>query len=159
MNKTRIIVTAFVLGLIQNLFVIVISAIIASSLFGEAAEPTINKSTSTPIIQQITATMNPTHTLTLIPTLTLTKLPTSIPTETSTLLPRDTATPTKKVILATPKPTKVKIPTQVPSPTQLSYPSNITAICKDGTYSNSKHRSGTCSGHGGVKTWINKPNQ
>lgn len=33
----------------------------------------------------------------------------------------------------------------------------ITAICCDGTYSYSKHRSGTCSHHGGVCKWINKP--
>ena len=30
----------------------------------------------------------------------------------------------------------------------------IAAECKDGTYSASKTRSGTCSGHGGVKKWI-----
>ena len=29
-----------------------------------------------------------------------------------------------------------------------------TAICKDGTYSYSQSRSGTCSHHGGVKTWL-----
>lgn len=28
------------------------------------------------------------------------------------------------------------------------------AECKDGTYSASKTRRGTCSGHGGVKRWI-----
>ncbi|MEU4667118.1 DUF3761 domain-containing protein [Amycolatopsis sp. NPDC023774] len=32
-----------------------------------------------------------------------------------------------------------------------------TAKCKDGSYSYSQHRSGTCSGHGGVLTWINRP--
>jgi hypothetical protein len=32
-----------------------------------------------------------------------------------------------------------------------------TAQCRDGTYSNSAHRSGTCSGHGGVRKWINLP--
>ncbi len=34
---------------------------------------------------------------------------------------------------------------------------NATAQCKDGTYSFSAHRSGTCSHHGGVKTWLNRP--
>jgi len=29
-----------------------------------------------------------------------------------------------------------------------------TAKCKDGTYSKSKHRSGTCSKHGGVDQWL-----
>jgi hypothetical protein len=32
--------------------------------------------------------------------------------------------------------------------------SGATAICKDGTDSHSKHRSGTCSGHGGVRQWL-----
>jgi hypothetical protein len=31
----------------------------------------------------------------------------------------------------------------------------VTAICKDGTPSHSQHRSGTCSGHGGVREWVN----
>jgi hypothetical protein len=29
-----------------------------------------------------------------------------------------------------------------------------TAICRDGTYSYSRHRQGTCSRHGGVSTWL-----
>ncbi|EOD67853.1 DUF3761 domain-containing protein [Amycolatopsis vancoresmycina] len=33
-------------------------------------------------------------------------------------------------------------------------PSGATAVCKDGTYSYSQHRSGTCSGHGGVRSWL-----
>jgi hypothetical protein len=32
-----------------------------------------------------------------------------------------------------------------------------TARCRDGTYSYSRHASGTCSGHGGVRTWIHHP--
>lgn len=36
-------------------------------------------------------------------------------------------------------------------------PSGATARCKDGTYSYSKHKSGTCSGHGGVARWIDEP--
>jgi hypothetical protein len=32
-------------------------------------------------------------------------------------------------------------------------PPNSTAVCRDGTYSFSEHRSGTCSGHGGVQSW------
>jgi hypothetical protein len=34
-------------------------------------------------------------------------------------------------------------------------PAGATAKCKDGTYSKSQHRSGTCSGHGGVAQWMN----
>jgi Protein of unknown function (DUF3761) len=32
-------------------------------------------------------------------------------------------------------------------------PSGETAVCCDGTHSHSQHRSGTCSGHGGVCQW------
>jgi hypothetical protein len=33
-------------------------------------------------------------------------------------------------------------------------PAGATAKCKDGTYSKSAHRSGTCSSHGGVAEWL-----
>jgi Protein of unknown function (DUF3761) len=33
-------------------------------------------------------------------------------------------------------------------------PSGASARCKDGTYSSSQHRSGTCSGHKGVQEWL-----
>ncbi|HEY3724539.1 MAG TPA: DUF3761 domain-containing protein [Acidimicrobiia bacterium] len=33
-------------------------------------------------------------------------------------------------------------------------PPGATAKCTDGTYSSSQHRSGTCSGHGGVAQWL-----
>jgi hypothetical protein len=33
-------------------------------------------------------------------------------------------------------------------------PSGATALCRDGTYSYSKHHSGTCSYHGGVAKWL-----
>lgn len=33
---------------------------------------------------------------------------------------------------------------------------NATAICKDGTYSYSQNRRGTCSHHGGVQNWLQK---
>jgi len=35
-----------------------------------------------------------------------------------------------------------------------SVPSGASARCKDGTYSFSQNRSGTCSGHGGVSSWL-----
>ena len=33
-------------------------------------------------------------------------------------------------------------------------PEGATARCRDGTYSFSRHRSGTCSRHGGVTDWL-----
>jgi len=43
----------------------------------------------------------------------------------------------------------------VPSPRLASSPpAGASAKCKDGTYSFSKHRQGTCSHHGGVATWL-----
>jgi hypothetical protein len=33
-------------------------------------------------------------------------------------------------------------------------PNGATAKCRDGTYSFSQHRSGTCSGHKGVGAWL-----
>lgn len=33
-------------------------------------------------------------------------------------------------------------------------PHNATAICRDGSYSFSTHRRGTCSYHGGVQVWL-----
>jgi len=35
-----------------------------------------------------------------------------------------------------------------------SPPPGATALCRDGTYSYSQHRSGTCSHHGGVARWL-----
>ena len=35
-----------------------------------------------------------------------------------------------------------------------SAPRGATALCRDGTYSFSQHRSGTCSHHGGVARWL-----
>ena len=44
-----------------------------------------------------------------------------------------------------------------PSPVAPTPCSGATAICNDGTCSYSKHRSGTCSHHGGVRQWVNRP--
>jgi hypothetical protein len=45
--------------------------------------------------------------------------------------------------------TCIQRPTQAPTA-----PAGATAKCMDGTYSFSQHRSGTCSGHGGVAAWL-----
>ena len=43
--------------------------------------------------------------------------------------------------------------TTAASTTNAGGPNGATAQCKDGTYSHSAHRSGTCAGHKGVQTW------
>lgn len=44
---------------------------------------------------------------------------------------------------------------KVQTPTHYkSAPAGATAICRDGTYSFSQHRRGTCSHHGGVSVWL-----
>ncbi|WP_079017311.1 DUF3761 domain-containing protein [Mycobacterium tuberculosis] len=46
----------------------------------------------------------------------------------------------------------------IPAPRQVppgsGAPPGATAICRDGSYSFSTHRSGTCSRHGGVLSWL-----
>lgn len=44
---------------------------------------------------------------------------------------------------------RVQSPTYYDSP-----PPGATALCRDGTYSFSKNRRGTCSHHGGVQKWL-----
>ena len=53
-------------------------------------------------------------------------------------------------------PTRVAFPRAGPAAaaTRTSAPTGASAQCKDGTYSFSAHRRGTCSHHGGVATWI-----
>jgi len=51
---------------------------------------------------------------------------------------------------ATPRPSQ----SLIPSPKQESIPAGASAICRDGTYSFSQNRRGTCSHHGGVARWL-----
>lgn len=80
-----------------------------------------------------------------------------------TIMPADVpATPTSPPPTYTPKPRLTNTPAPKPTNTVVvkstSAPvgqcAGATAICKDGTCSNSAHRRGTCSGHGGVRTWL-----
>jgi hypothetical protein len=58
---------------------------------------------------------------------------------------------------ATPAPAPAAASKKAAAPTTAApagAPAGATAMCKDGTYSKSKHRSGACSKHGGVKDWL-----
>ena len=46
---------------------------------------------------------------------------------------------------------RIQAPTFYSGPAQ---PATATAECRDGSYSFSQSRRGTCSGHGGVKRWF-----
>jgi len=57
---------------------------------------------------------------------------------------------------ASPSPMASRVPvsrSSAPATTNPAGPNGATAMCGDGSYSHSAHRSGTCSRHGGVKTW------
>ena len=43
---------------------------------------------------------------------------------------------------------------RMPKTESAGAPAGATAQCKDGTWSFSQNRSGTCSGHGGVSQWL-----
>lgn len=119
-----------------------------------------------------TATLTPTPTISPTLTPTSTPIPIYTPTTIPTLKPTNTSTPT--IYIA---PTKTSVQTSSPTnvPEGLSnddyytnvdgnqvhapaysnqVPAGATAICGDGTYSFSQHRSGTCSHHGGVAQWL-----
>jgi hypothetical protein len=92
-------------------------------------------------------TSSPTAVISPFPTQTALPIPTASPTASPTA---PTATPT-----ATPSPTKEPA-TPKPAPADPyadAKAAGATAICHDGTWSFSAHRSGTCSKHGGVHWW------
>lgn len=93
-----------------------------------------------------TATQVPTETQ--IPTETFS--PTIAPVLANTLAPSQTPYPTWTPVKAIVVPVQ---PQPVIQPTT-SHPSGATAICRDGTYSYSQNRRGTCSHHGGVSVWL-----
>src|SRR5262249_33167212 len=85
-------------------------------------------------------TPSSTDTPTITNTHTVTFTPTKTSTSTRTQTPRSSIMSTVSIILATIDPLQ-----------------GVTAVCNDGTYSFSQHQQGTCSHHGGVKQWINRP--
>ena len=73
------------------------------------------------------------------------------------------AAPTSPAAAASPAPTAAAAPTKSSRASTATSGSGVSenndptgaiAKCKDGLYSHSKHRSGTCSRHGGVAQWL-----
>lgn len=77
--------------------------------------------------------------------------------------------PAPAPVVTTPTPVVTPAPAPTPAPSTGSTYTNVdgnqiespdsnaagaSAQCRDGSYSHSVHRSGTCSGHGGVATWL-----
>lgn len=82
-------------------------------------------------------------------------------------LPEPTVSASVGISQAAPDPTPASAPAvtgnsyinvsgdRTPSPAHYdSAPAGASARCRDGTYSMSAHRSGTCSHHGGVAAWL-----
>ncbi len=92
--------------------------------------------------------------------------PTSTDTQTTTPPPtfteatKNTATlfPTHTVRATDTRwPTVTAKPSSGGNSSSSNYPSGVSAVCRDGSYSYSQHRRGTCSHHGGVAFWVNPP--
>jgi uncharacterized protein DUF3761 len=63
------------------------------------------------------------------------------------------AAPAPKAAAPAPAPAPASAPAAKVAPIA-GAPAAATALCNDGTYSESQHRSGTCSKHKGVKQWL-----
>ena len=75
------------------------------------------------------------------------------PTPSPTPVPTPTPTPSPKAV-ATPAPPAPPPPPAPPAdPYAAAKAAGASAVCADGSWSFSKTRSGTCSGHGGVHWW------
>jgi hypothetical protein len=134
------------------------TAFIVIGAIGSSQTPVASKIASSPaVLSANTASATPTVTVT----------PSVVPSAS----PVTTITPNKVVAapVRTPTPVPASVPTSstggdgytnsdgnyVPSPTQADVaPAGATAQCRDGSYSFSQHRSGTCSYHGGVANWL-----
>lgn len=129
------------------------AALVLFFLTGATGPQTQVKGASTHVVTVHPTHSAPTHIPTHTPTPTRVPTPTYVPTSTPTptLIPTDTPTPT---VYVAPQYQQTQTNTQTYQNTQTNtVPYGATALCADGTYSYSQHRSGTCSHHGGVAQW------
>lgn len=110
-------------------------------------EPVVEGATTSVIELEVTPTPTPSPTPT--------ETPTPIPTQVITPTPVPTAQPVQNTGLSNDNYYTNSAGEQVHSPAYSnSVPEGATAKCKDGTYSFSQSRKGTCSRHGGVAQWL-----
>jgi uncharacterized protein DUF3761 len=104
-----------------------------------------NTNNAHPPLTQATATPWPSESAAATVTSAPTPVPTPVPTPRPAPAPaRPAATP------VTPVPTQAAVPSD---PYAAATAAGASAVCADGTYSFSAHRSGTCSHHQGVHWW------
>lgn len=141
-------------------------ALVAGGLLTLSAEhaPAALVKGASVIAPTITATPTAQPSVTPTPTVTLTPTPTATltPTPTHSLAPKQSTIQSTQPTAAQSGLSNDRYYTnvdgdQVNSPTysnDSSVPAGASALCGDGTYSFSQHRSGTCSHHGGVSQWL-----
>lgn len=79
--------------------------------------------------------------------------PSPTPTPTPSPSPSPSPAPVLSPIPPVAPPPPPPPPPPAPDPYAAATAAGATAVCADGTWSYSQHRSGTCSGHGGVHWW------
>lgn len=118
----------------------------------------IGRATSSTSVQGVQTNVSPTIQATATPTVEPTA--TNTPTPTVYIAPTSTPTPipaanTQSSGLSNDNYYTNVDGNEVHSPAYSNtVPAGASAICGDGTYSFSQHRSGTCSHHGGVDQWL-----
>lgn len=127
---------------------LVIAALLGITFIGQSL--TLNSTNVVPISSIPTVTKS-----VQVTTPTITPITTSTPTPTPTIRIYYQPTPTPTSGLSNNNYYMNTNGNEVHSPAYSNtVPADATAQCKDGTYSFSQHRSGTCSGHGGVSQWL-----
>jgi hypothetical protein len=153
-SSSRLVAVGTWVGLCLAL--VVVSAMAAPSTPTAVAPPAHageSAPTATPLRPVAESTPPPTSkpTATPRPSPSPTETPTTVPTATPTVIP--TAAPTAvPIVVPAPLPPPPP-PAPAADPYAAATAAGASAVCADGSWSFSAHRSGTCSHHGGVHWW------